>query len=103
MCKFNMLSLLFVSYFWSNYDGPRTKVFIIKVKGEIKIWSYANEPPSCNIHAKISASWLAYSVSINPKEWTKMKSIVKDWNWLEQVEVSDQTIFPLQFGINKHS
>ena len=37
------LSPLFVFYFWSNYDGPRTKVFIIPSKFDVAISELCRE------------------------------------------------------------
>ena len=35
-CKLNMFIIAVFSYFWSNYDGPRTEVFAHFVVGSLK-------------------------------------------------------------------
>ena len=40
-----------------------------------------------NTHTKISASSLAESTSINPKQCRKLKLSAKRWNWVQKVEI----------------
>ena len=46
-----------------------------------------------NIHANISAFWLAESMPVNPKQCRKLKLSAKRWNWVQKVEIKMPDIY----------